>query len=278
MSLIKSLVKIHIRAGAIALLSFFLLAKSGKAVILTVDDNGSYTTRADDLGNPLPAGTNTIANLGFNMVPVTDSNLPDGAIVPSLTSVDGIITFTPATNPLHGTVPNTFATWSHGYTGPVYLFTNSIATIVLPSGVRAFDFFAQPHSFGSTALIATATDGSQAVLSQNVNGSAGAKYFGYYLSPDDKTSIASVSFVPSANPGIPSTPAQKSNTQIAFENSGGTTPADVLDTVFAVGELRVSAASIPEPSHELGTLAFSVLSAGYLLKRQLKKGQASSTL
>lgn len=271
MSIIKSLTKIHGGTASIALLSFFILAKPGSAAVLTVDDTGSYNTRADNSGNPLPPGTNTLANLGFNMVPVTDSTLSDGSIVPSLVSVDGPITFSPKTNPLKGTVPTTFATWSHGYTGPVYLFTTSNPTIFLPAGVQAFDFYAQPNSFGSTDVIATATDGSQAILSQSVNGSAGAKYFGYYT--NNNTSIASITFASSPSP---LTPTSKSNTQIAAENNGTALPGDVLDnTVFAIGELRASAAAVPEPSHELGTLTFGAIIAGYLLKYQSKQGSAS---
>jgi hypothetical protein len=63
----------------------------------------------------------------------------------------------------------------------VYVTGGSSVTITLPSGTGAFYFYAEPQQFATLAFTATAQDGTSSgpIL---VNGNAGARYFGFYVS------------------------------------------------------------------------------------------------
>lgn len=76
------------------------------------------------------------------------------------------------------TIGDGWATWSGGYTGQV-LFTNELssltATFLTP--VSAFGFFAEPVDFSDFDITIVLSDGS--TLTQSVNGSSGADFFGW---------------------------------------------------------------------------------------------------
>jgi len=80
----------------------------------------------------------------------------------------------------HRVIGSGWASWSHGYTGDVY-FTNYGAevTLTMPADTGAFYFYAEPNTFADFAFEAVAQDGTSSgeVI---INGSYGAKYFGFY--------------------------------------------------------------------------------------------------
>ncbi len=238
MSLLK-LAKIPVGATFIALLSFVTTTKSGNAAIVGVPDSGS----------DISPGSNTISNLGYQMVAVTDSTAPDNSSVTSLASPDGDLSFT---TPLEKrTVPTSFSYWSHNYTGPVYLSSSSSDTINLPDGIEAFDLYIEPNNLGRFDITASGADNTtSSSTTQSVAGFNGAKYFGFYSNGADEIKTVTITIPTPTNPlSVP--------------------------TNFAIGELRVSTptvtfAVVPEPSFQLGTLAFGTLGAVYMLKRQLK--------
>ncbi|MFP4057814.1 MAG: PEP-CTERM sorting domain-containing protein [Candidatus Brocadiia bacterium] len=109
------------------------------------------------------------------------------------------------------TVGSGWATWSHGYSGDVYSTQGATdVTMTLPAGTTAFYFYAEPNPYELWTITATAQDGTSIV--QDVHGSSGAKYFGFYGTGGDM--VASV----------------------AVES----------DTDFAVGEFGI--AQVPEPA------------------------------
>jgi hypothetical protein len=75
------------------------------------------------------------------------------------------------------TIGNGWATWSGGYTGQVLVTSGSSITVNLNPSVTDFGFFAEPNSF-SPYLIQLSLAGGGSVQ-QLVNGSAGAKFFGW---------------------------------------------------------------------------------------------------
>ncbi len=121
-----------------------------------------------------PANLGPYAMLGFapDATPVFDD----------VTSVDapngGPITFSAPLN--HRQVTNGWATWSNGYLGDVYTGTaSSPLTIGLPASTGAFYLYAEPDNFGTYTITATANDGTTSGP-QMVEGSAGARYYGFY--------------------------------------------------------------------------------------------------
>jgi len=75
-------------------------------------------------------------------------------------------------------IGSSWATWSGGYTGQV-LYTNganSITVNIAPT-TTDFGFFAEPDSFGQYLIKLTLTGGGS--VQQLVDGSAGAKFFGW---------------------------------------------------------------------------------------------------
>ncbi|MBD1848725.1 PTPA-CTERM sorting domain-containing protein [Leptolyngbya sp. FACHB-711] len=185
-----------------------------------------------------PFGTNTIANLGFNLVNVTDSAAPNGTTISSLLAPNGItVTFSPETG--KRTVPDGWSTWSNGYTGPVYSdsVTTSL-TLAFSSPITAFDFFAEPNPFDFRNI--TATTASGATLTQSVNGLAGAKYFGFY-SDNATDEITSITISSSDN--------------------------------FAIGQMRLAATPVPTPALLPGLIGMGIAT---FRKRKGEAAQESS--
>jgi hypothetical protein len=135
----------------------------------------------------------------YTMSTFSTSSASNGTSVTSVNQLDTFggaqITFD---HPLKKqTVPAGWSTWSHGYTGDVY--TNiggapaqDALTIGLPTGTSAFYFYAEPNNFAVFNVTATAQDGTTSGATQ-VNGTGGAKYFGFYGDPGNPLVSISVS-------------------------------------------------------------------------------------
>lgn len=103
---------------------------------------------------------------------------PVGSDVSSVAGPTGSITFNPELE--HDQVGNGWATWSNGYTGDVYATGDAESvTVGLPANTSAFYLYAEPDEFATFTVTATAQDGTSSGP-VNVNGEAGAAYFGFY--------------------------------------------------------------------------------------------------
>jgi hypothetical protein len=141
-----------------------------------------------------------------------DDARPNGVTVSDVASpLSGVVGFSPDVT--HTEVGVGWATWSHGYTGDVYVTGGTTLTLTLPAGTGAFYFYAEPNVFDVFSITAVADDGSGST--QLVQGMAGAKFYGVYS--DDFSSIDHIDITVDAG-------------------AGG----------FAVGEF--GAAPVPEPS------------------------------
>ncbi|GAP95173.1 PTPA-CTERM sorting domain-containing protein [Leptolyngbya sp. NIES-2104] len=184
------------------------------AAIITVNDSGSWIN-----------GTNTIANQGFNLIPVPNGSEALGSDLSTLSSPTGNIDFTNSVNKRQVGILDKktgWESWSNGYQGEVYYSGKDVLTldIKLPN-LNAFDFYIQPDFQEISTISVIAQSGTLSeVLSQDVvNGLGGAKYFGFY-SDDPLDSIQSI--------------------RIEGPKSGG----------FAIGQLRganTKTASVPTP-------------------------------
>jgi hypothetical protein len=187
---------------AIILAGLLAVATAGPAFadIIGLDDSHSWAT-----------GSDTIAGLGYVMEDIDLSGLTDFTNYTSFGSPAGTIQTNPDVN--KRTVGSSWATWSHGAT-PDVLFSDGETSMVLtmPGGVTAFDFYLEPDPFDVITLSATTQDGT--MVTQDVSGNAGAKYYGFYAT--DGMVIDSVTI------------------------SG---PTD-----FAFGEMRISTTAMPEPA------------------------------
>lgn len=164
---------------------------------------------------------------GFTLTSVADAAVDDFTPVTSLASpTGGLITFDPATN--KRTVPGSWNTWSHGYTGPVYFLDGTSLTIGLPVSTAAFRFDAEPNFSGSFTFTATANDGSS--ISQLISGDSGASGFSLY------TTAGSI----------------LTSVTLTSASAGG----------FAVGELAIAAAVVPTPEPTTLAMAASALPVG----------------
>ena len=147
-----------------------------------------------DLGTTAPPGTLG----GQTMGAFGDDDYDDGSSVSALSSPSGgDLAFSP--NVVTASVPATWTTWSHGYTGRVYSQVGTSLTMTLPAGTTAFHFYAEPNvrfiSEGVRAsfdFTVTTSNGETVVVSSGnvpIEGDAGARGFGFYTS---NTTIATI--------------------------------------------------------------------------------------
>lgn len=117
---------------------------------------------------------------------------PDASPIDSFVSSVGPVTFDQAVR--HDAIGNGWGTWSHGYSGNVYDTGSSLdpmsLTLTMGANVHAFYFYAEPVNFADFTF--TATTDSGAMLTQTVNGNAGASGFGFYSSGSDLISSITV--------------------------------------------------------------------------------------
>lgn len=190
-----------------------------KAAIIAIDDSGSWAT-----------GTDTLANLGFNMVTVPDSPEAELSSVSTLSSPFGNLTFSPTVEKRY--IGSSWTTWSHGHMGEVYYSGANVVTtkIKLPFGISAFDLYVEPDMFSTYKITVTVIDSSLATLTQEINGFGGAKYFGFYATNGGVLSSVTIT-----------------------DRTGGAANG------FAMAEFRLAAREIPETSSVLGILTFCAL-------------------
>lgn len=198
-------------------------SSSVNAAIFALDDSNSWAT-----------GTNTLeAILGFDMVDVPDPGLPEFTDVTTLPSPKGDLTFDPAVN--YRLIGSSWGTWSHGYTEEVYYSNGATSTIIrLPDETNAFDLYVEPNPFSVIDITVTAQNGTTTSLTQAVDGSGGAKYYGFYALAGDLIDRITIS----------------------------------ASVDFAIGEFRLATTPIttPEPTTIFGLLAIGSL--GLMMKRK----------
>ncbi len=132
-----------------------------------------------DLGTAAPPGSiGGVSVTAFDLAP--QAAIPDSTlwwIYPGGPSKEDLYSTTQYTKL---TVPTTWATWSHGYLGPVFYSGGASAmTFVLPPGAAAFYMYMEPSPFGwyNFTLVANGAVSSGPVP---VLGNAGARGFGFY--------------------------------------------------------------------------------------------------
>ena len=150
---------------------------------------------------------------GYTMTAFPDDTSASYTNVTSLNSpLGGSLEFSAAVN--HRSIGDDWGTWSHGYTGDAYYSNGATSlTLTLPGNACAFYFYAEPNPFGGYGMTATALDGTSIV--QNVEGYAGASYFGFYST--DGSPLASITLTSTvdfaigefgiASTGMPAVPA-----------------------------------------------------------------------
>lgn len=181
------------------------------------------------------------ATLGpFTMTPFPDDTRSVFSNVTNIPSpLGGQITTSSSVN--HREIGNGWASWSHGYTGDVY-YSNGLqsVTLSLPASTGAFYFYVEPQPFSFHDI--TATTDSGAMVTQNVTGSSGAAYYGFYTDASD--TIASITI---------SSPT----------------------TDFAFGEFGIAqTAAVPEPSSlAVFGIGACVAAGGAARRRRREKSQ-----
>jgi len=84
-----------------------------------------------------------------------------------------------------------WATWSHGYTGVVYMVAGNTVIMTMPPGTGAFYFYAEPNSFAILDITASSDSGTTSGAI-GVDGSGGANGFGFYASAGESISMITV--------------------------------------------------------------------------------------
>ncbi len=159
----------------LAAISFSAIATSKvNAAIVTVNDSGSWIN-----------GDNTLAQQGFNLIPVPNGAEAVGSDISTLNSPVGDIGFNGSISKrqIGNQEPGkAWGSWSNGYQGEVYYAGIDVLTLdIKVPNLAAFDFYAQPDFQQLATISAIAQSGEISdVLSQQVDGSGGAKYFGFY--------------------------------------------------------------------------------------------------
>jgi hypothetical protein len=208
-----------------------LIALAAVAVLLAGPQVATAGIHAVNLGTGAPGTTLD----GYTMTPFGPDGNPDFTNVSSIPApFGGTLGFSPAVN--IRTVPGSWSTWSHGFTGRVYFNTSGASEVMtLPAGTGAFQFWAEPNNFGVFTVTATANDGT--MLSEMIQGNAGASGFGFFADPGQ--SILSI-----------------------------TVAADAGAAGFAVGELALARTIVPEPC-TLALFGVGVVGViGYARRRQ----------
>ncbi len=162
---------------ALCLLSILTLAAAAQAAII---------------GTALGTGARPTSLGGFTLTNFGDDTRPtfqDVTDVPTPTTCgDDQLRFGAPHS--HRSIGSGWATWSGGYTGDVYYTGAGVLTsfLNLPTGTKAFVFYAEPEPFAVFTITATANDGTNVV--QSVDGDAGARGFGFHTT--GFTTIASI--------------------------------------------------------------------------------------
>ena len=133
----------------------------------------------------------------FDLAPQTA--IADGTNVTAIpgSPIGGNLTLSAAMD--KRTIGVTWATWSHGYTGPVYssLVTAPLSTrtVTLPAGATAFYLYVEPNNFAVFNVECTTNSGVSSGLIP-VNGASGATGFGFYATQGDTLATVTVDVDP----------------------------------------------------------------------------------
>ena len=125
------------------------------------------------------------------MTPFGPDPSPEYSSITSVASpLGGDLGFNAAVS--HRLVGSGWGTWSHGYAGDVYYTNGAMSvTMTMPGGTGAFYFYAEPNPFAVYEIVATTPAGTS--ISQMVDGSYGAAYYGFYGTDGDLLSTITVS-------------------------------------------------------------------------------------
>ena len=164
-----------------------LLASSASAGILGLPGGTLPPSTYDPLG-------------GYPMTPFNADGRATGILVSDVPSpIAGLLGFSQPIG--HETSGSGWGTWGHGYTGDVYHTVLSQSgtslTMTLPLGTNAFYFYAEPNLSGPFQIVATAQSGTS--LAQNVAGSSGASYYGFWGTGGDQITSIAITTVPGAD-------------------------------------------------------------------------------
>lgn len=164
------------RSACIAAVVLFAAA-AARADTVALDDSHTWAGGSDTL----------VSDLGFHMVQADIESLPDYAYVDRFPTVHGDVVLGQSAQ--KRTVPTGWRTWSHG-AEPGVLWTVGATSLdlALPAGVNAIDFYLEPNPFAVVSFTVT-TDGGTATVTQDIDGYAGAKYFGFYSTDGAFSSI-----------------------------------------------------------------------------------------
>ena len=136
---------------------------------------------------------------GYTMTAFGDDTRTVPGAVTTAPGPDGDVTF--GATVAHADIPVGWATWSHGYVGDVYSSSgSSTMTMTMPANTVAFYFYAEPNVFSTFTMSATTDDGTTSGP-VSVNGTAGAKYFGFY-GTDGSTIVSITVTAPAAAGGF----------------------------------------------------------------------------
>lgn len=226
------------RTGRMLLTVFFAVAALG------IGTSAFAGVTFSNLGTAAPPATVG----GYSVTPFDSASqaaITDGTVVTTIpgSPIAGDLTVSSSGDVTKQSVPaGGWATWSHSYTGPVFMTTTNTIVLTLPPAAGAFYFYAEPNSFSVMTITAT-TDTGATSGPIDVSGSSGATGFGF--AADAGESIATVTVTTN-------------------------------DTSFAVGEFGIAgekaAPLTPVPTmSDWGMLIFMAaaggLSAYYLRKR-----------
>jgi hypothetical protein len=149
--------------------------------VLTLISTARAAVVFQDLGTGPPTGTvGPVEVVPFKRL--VQEAIPNSTVVSTIpgSPIPGDLTVAPSL--AKATVPaGGWNTWSHGYTGPVFVYDTDPNNVVmtLPPGATAFAFYAEPNSGGMHAITATTNDGTTSgpIL---VEGISGANGYGFY--------------------------------------------------------------------------------------------------
>jgi hypothetical protein len=132
-----------------------------------------------NLGTGSPPGT-----LGMYTVKPFDqadeAAIADGTFLTSIPGSEIGGDVTTSTPVMKGTVGATWATWSHGYHGPIFEDIGATSvTLTLPPNTGAFYFYIEPLAFGVHTFTAITNSGVTSA-SVGIEGNSGATGFAFY--------------------------------------------------------------------------------------------------
>lgn len=145
-----------------------------------------------------PATVGTYAMQAFNTAPqAAIADFTNVTTIPG-SPIPGSLTTTPVVE--KRTVPGTWSTWSHGYTGPVFFSGAGVSsvTLTLPPGAAAFYLYIEPNNLGAYDVTAT-TNGGGSSGPVSVTGSSGATGFGFHTTASETLTTITITAVAGAS-------------------------------------------------------------------------------